>query len=161
MAIISSLGEVFLRSRAWTLPSAALALTSLNECNANVNLDGLGAALAIAALIMLTPVILAAVVLVANVFFAGSGRGSVGWGIAGLGNGAVALVVAVVALSAESKDEDLVLLGVAALLSAVPLCLLGWHNVKRGREREALAKQKATEKPPPEPEPPTFAPPWP
>jgi hypothetical protein len=156
-----------LTPRAWALSGATLGLASLAGCNGtNVNLDGLATALIMIMVILALPVVMAAVVLLMNVVAAGTGKGSAGWGVAGLVFGSLGLLVAVLSLGSGSKDEDVTILGVAAFLAAVPLCLLGWHNVKREKERKALEKQYEAARPPPpppptEPQPPTLAPPWP
>jgi hypothetical protein len=152
--------------RAWALLSAALAMTSLSECNASsVNLDGLAIFFVVALVVLGLPVVLCAVVLVMNVVVTVTGKGSVGWGSAGLVFGSLALLVAAVCLGLESS-EDVTIVCVSAFSAAPPLLLLGWRNVKKGKQREALMKQIEAAKPPKpppqeEPEPPRLAPPWP
>lgn len=154
--------------RLWSIALAALAMTSLAGC------DVLGAILEVLYIVAIVVMVLlgilatvCAVVLIVNIVFAVKGKGSSGWGAAGLVFGSQALLVSLWGLGLGSS-ADTMAPSIAGLMTAIALCALGFHNVRRAGELRRLAMEaEAAQPPPPPPQPeppqppPKLAPPWP
>lgn len=118
------------------LPEAGftLAALSLAGCNqAHGNWDGLETALVTLFVIVLSVLAVVAVVFVMNIVVAVTGRTGAGWGKAGLVLGILALLLALLSFGSDPGDEYAVLFSVCALLVGVPLCALGWRNMKTAK----------------------------
>lgn len=171
--------------RPWVLALAALAMTSLTGCDVLVDILRIFAIIAIVVTIVLGVFFAVGVItLLGNIVAALRGKGSARWGVAGLVVGCQSMLISFWAIALETST-GLNTAGVTALGLGAPLLILGWLNVQKEKELNALAKQSETaqaqapspwplppppgsppsppspHEPPPPPPPPKLAPPWP
>ena len=95
--------------------------------------DGLETALITLSVIMLLVIAVVMVILVKNIAIAVNGGTDARWGKAGLVLGALALLFALPSLGLSQGHGDGVFFGGFALVVGIPLCALGWRNMKTAK----------------------------